>query len=277
MDKLIYKDVLFNELECLSISNSFIEVIITKKCGPFILSFKEFEKENILYNCSELKLNTPENKTYTLYGGHRLWLAPETFEITYSSDEIPLEITKGLTQTLIAQSRKKQPFIKSIKIELSKTEVLIQHGILNNTINELACACWTITMLKAGGLAKIPMKNNYADKDRLQASKQINLWGYTDLSSGNIVFEKNEISVYANLSDDHLKIGTPDSTGKLSYLLKDQLFVKGFDANYDSSFDRNSKCEIYCCKDYLELEAISQKYILQSGESAIFSEKWQLL
>lgn len=276
MNKLSVKEMEYQGLACICVSNEKIEVIITTSVGPCILSFKENGKENVLVNTPDLILKTPSGMTCPIYGGHRLWVAPETYETTYFPDNQPLEISKSLNEVTLKQKDYGQPFLKSMSIKLQDKKVYLEHKITNLLPQKIACACWTITMFQPNGIAKIPMLNKLKDEAGLQPTQQINLWNYTNIGSNSIQLSKNEIQVKANLKEGNLKIGTPESTGIITYQLENQLFTKSFDANYEATFDKMSKAEIYCCPNYIELEAIGEKHELKPNESATFSEFWEI-
>ncbi len=96
-------------------------------------------------------------------------------------------------------------------------------------------------------------------------------------SSGPIHLRDDAIYIKATMSKGALKIGVPNPSGWLAYLLDDLLFVKR--APYyegDDYLDRGASSQIYCCSNFIELETLGAKSNLQPGASLYHTESWDI-
>jgi hypothetical protein len=75
-----------------SIENKSLRVEYLTFAGPRIIGF-HFRGHNLLAQTPDIKWETPGG-VFRLWGGHRLWIAPETLSTTYIPDNAPPQIVK---------------------------------------------------------------------------------------------------------------------------------------------------------------------------------------
>ena len=92
--------------KCLRITNGVIEAFITLDLGPRIIRFGFVGGQNIMCDARK-EFNPKSDKVYTdffgngkkweNFGGHRIWLSPESYPETYTPDDKPVdyEITQN--------------------------------------------------------------------------------------------------------------------------------------------------------------------------------------
>lgn len=90
----------------LKISNEVAEILITLDVGPRILAFAPLGGENVFKVFDEQVGGTGE-ELWQSRGGHRLWIAPESFPFSYYPDNDPVEsqVFPNGAVTLVAQAR----------------------------------------------------------------------------------------------------------------------------------------------------------------------------
>src|SRR5262245_20519379 len=71
--------------DCLRLTDGAIELIVTTAIGPRIISARLAGGENLLWVDPATAGQTGGDEWHA-YGGHRLWMAPETLERTYVPD-----------------------------------------------------------------------------------------------------------------------------------------------------------------------------------------------
>jgi hypothetical protein len=115
------------------------------------------------------------------------------------------------------------------------------------------------------------------DKHGLLPNRQLVLWLYTELNSPNLILNDKAITVKSNVAEGALKVFAPNPLGWLAYEIEGILFVKRaayhMGANY---LDRGASSQIYCNKDFIELETLGPVAELASGESVEHLETWQM-
>ena len=78
--------------KCLSLTNDLMELLVTVNIGPRIIKCNLRGKENMMYedidrvNVTDASSVYGEGKNWYIYGGHRLWLSPESLPETYYPD-----------------------------------------------------------------------------------------------------------------------------------------------------------------------------------------------
>ena len=86
----------FLGLDCLSLKNENLKLLVPQSIGPRILSLSLNGGENLLAELQDAVLECPGSGKLHLYGGHRLWHAPEEPSRTYIPDNAPVEICQRI-------------------------------------------------------------------------------------------------------------------------------------------------------------------------------------
>ena len=267
-------------LQCVELSNACLTLYITQSVGPRIISLKAVGGENLFASLPDVTLDCPGKGEFHLYGGHRLWHAPEDPKRTYTPDDDAVQITPKGNGLLVEQAVEPATGIqKTLDIQLVEGSpvVEIEHRLTNRGLWPLTCAPWAITQMKPGGTALLPQNQDLWEGNPTLPTRPIVLWPYTDINSPYITWGNEVIRVRASMADGHLKIGYPNPRGWLAYWLDGILFVKraAFDPTADY-FDFGSSSECYCNDLFLEMETIGPRATLNPGESAVHTETWEV-
>jgi len=271
--------VKFLGLDCVELTNGTISILVTQSVGPRVISLKIDDGENIFAELPDVTLDCPGRGDFHLYGGHRLWHAPEDPRRTYLPDDDPVEITpyeNGLK--VIKKPENETGIQKEIEIQLAgENSISVTHTLTNAGFWPVTCAPWAITQVKPGGVAILPQNQELWDQNPTLPNRPLVLWPYTDINSPHIEWGNQAILIRADMVVGHLKIGFPNPRGWLAYWRSGTLYVKR--AAFDSQaeyYDFGSSSECYCKDVFLELETLGPKTTLRPGESTRHSETWEL-
>jgi hypothetical protein len=262
--------------ECVSLENAKLKLSITKSVGPRILSLKFAGGENLFAELPDATIDCPGVGPFHLYGGHRLWHAPEDPSRTYLPDDSPVEIVPVENGCLVTQDVEiKTGLQKSMEIRLigDAPQVVITHRLSNQGLWPVTCALWALTQLKPGGVAILPQSS---EETGMLPNHSIAFWPYTNPSDPNVTWGQNYVLINVNVKSA-FKIGCQNPRGWLAYWLKDILFVKRAKFEVQSAYyDFGSSSECYCNDRFIELETLAPIGTIEPGASATHVETWEL-
>jgi hypothetical protein len=266
--------------DCIKIENGPLAVWVSLSVGPRILALHLHGGENLFASLPDLTLDCPNHGVFHFYGGHRLWIAPEDPAQTYLPDDTPVKLTEIEDGVCLTNQADKISGIQkkiSIHLEPGVARLTVEHSLTNHTETRLEMAAWGITQLKTGGIALLPLDGPVADPYGVTSNRNLVLWPYTDLSIPQLYLGKRLLRLRAEMRKGAFKIGFANPSGWLAYLLGGVLFVKTapYQAGY-TYFDRGSSSECYCNADFLEMESLSPRTILEPGETITHVEQWAL-
>lgn len=270
-------NIIFQNQDCVVFENEKIQLIISRSIGPRILAINFHGRKNLLAELPDFTTQVPNGKPYHFYGGHRLWMAPEYMPLTYEYDDQPVQIVADGDSVLIMKDIEKNSGIeKTIRLKLDPDAAIVsvEHVLKNCGNKPLECAPWAITQFRTGGVAILPQ--NRTDTGFLP-NRLVAIWPYTDVNDPNVKWGNEFIILNAKVTSP-FKVGFPNPRGWLAYWLDDCLFVKRAQF-FDGSeyYDLGSSSECYCNNQFLELETLGPKMILDPGESVTHLETWRLL
>ena len=266
----------FLGLECHSLENESLKLLVTRSVGPRILSFGFRDGENLFAELPETVIDYPGNATFHFYGGHRLWHAPEEPRRTYLPDDTPVDINPSENGLIVTQKTEPQTGLqKTIEVRFpgQTPQVVITHHLTNHGLWPVTCALWAITQLKTGGTAILPQ---IRQDTGVLPNRSLTLWPYTDMLNPNVRWGSNYILLDAEL-DSPFKIGFPNPRGWQAYWWNGMLFVKraAYDANAEY-YDYGSSSECYCNDSFIEMETLAPIRTIAPGETASHIETWEL-
>jgi hypothetical protein len=270
----------FLELECVRLANQSLSILVTRTVGPRIIALQLSGDKNLFAELPDVKLDCPGRGQLTLWGGHRLWHAPEEARRTYLPDDRPPAIVQIDNGLLVTQPVEEETGIqKSMTITLPdhSVTVIIDHTLKNQGSWPVELAPWAITQVKPGGVAILPQRSAPSDPAGLLPNRQLTLWPYTDINSPHITWGNRFIFISATMPAGALKIGFPNPEGWLAYYNNHTLFVK--EALFDPQatyFDHGSSSECYCNDRFLELETLGPRGTISPGEEATHREVWHV-
>lgn len=265
---------------CVHITNGSIELVVTLDFGPRVIRAAFVGKDNFMWEDTEREYVTDVNgKKFYNYGGHRLWVSPETFPDTYYPDNAPVSYSvKGDTVTF-TQPQQATGFALKMDITMSVDEnrVDLRHYVTNNSASERKVAPWAITMLANGGHEIIPVNDN--DTGYL-ANRYVVLWPYAKMNDprinwGDKYMVIDQTEEQAAQMEGPFKIGISQIHPWAVYLKNNQIFMKRYTFYPDAEYpDGNCSFETYSCKDFIEMETVGTYRNMAVGETAVHDETW---
>jgi hypothetical protein len=226
-------------------------------CGPRILRYGFVGGENILGEYPDLKV-TSELGEWTVYGGHRLWTAPEAMPRTYSPDSLPVEfqIDGDRSIRLRQPVEPKTGIQKEMRVTLSAegSQVTLHPKITNQGFWAVELAPWAITIMRYGGMTILPQEPFRSHDEYLLPARPMTLWHYTDLSDPRWTFGKNFIRLQ---TDDRLeapqKIGVANKQGWVGYWRNQTLFLKRIRYQEGAHYLMQGNVETYTAGAFVEV------------------------
>ncbi len=279
MKRLAYK----GWQNCYQIENGDCKMIATADIGPRIVHLSRGDGENLL-KLFENQIGKTGGNDWRLYGGHRVWHAPEDPVKSYipDNDAVDVEI---LSENALCLKVKLTPEIeKSIimRVAIEGQGFELVNQIRNLSDKPIRTASWGITTFAPGGVGYLPIPKAPSATDALCASFQINLWDYTSFSDPSFVWGPDWIEFHQDRALSKQKVGAYLNNPWLAYRLGDSLVIKTFDfqredVNASDFPDLGSNVEVYFDTYMLELEGLSPWTELRPGETVSHTEKLQVL
>jgi len=266
---------------CYRLANQAVELIVTADVGPRILRFAPLGEPNVFFEVED-DWGKKGGETFRFYGGHRLWVAPETWERTYYPDNAavavsfengvlrllpPVETTTGIQKAL------------QLRMAAETGRVTVEHELLNCSQEPMHLAPWSITMLAPDGMGILPLPKAGAHAENLLPVTALNLWAYTNLADPRWTLEQG--FVFLRQAQDPTgpqKIGLGMGPGWMAYAHADWVFGKRFAIEPKGAYpDLGSAGEMFTNESMLELESLGPLVSLEPNESVTHVEHWALL
>ena len=265
---------------CIRLCNDQVELIVTTDVGPRIVKLGFINQQNFLYLVPEHR-GTTGGDDWRIYGGHRLWLAPEAIPFSYNPDNDNVEFIVQDNGIRLIQSKESiTGIVKEMEITISndKNELKVLHRLTNKNPGKVELSAWPITMLSPGGTAILPQEPFGEGDDYLLPARSLALWHYTKMNDprwtwGGKYIQARQDSLYTS----EQKIGVTNKQGWMAYSLNDEVLIKKI--NFDPSAvypDYNCNNEVYINANYLEIETLGALSTLIPGGSVEHTEYWLL-
>jgi hypothetical protein len=263
--------------DCVRLTHQDLTLIVTTEVGPRIIHCSLYDKENLFYVNQE-HLGTTGGDEWKMYGGHRLWCAPEEKEFTYAQDNQPVLVTVTGRGVRFAAPVEASGVLKVIVVSPleGKNGFKVEHIVENLGRQMLQLAPWALSVMRAGGKAIIP--HNLGRPHEYLPTHAISLWGYTDPGDARLRWGKRYIQLQQDpAAATPLKIGLQNPYGWAGYALNGKFFLKRFgwekSANYP---DLNCNFEAYTNQEILELESLAPLSDLAPGAVVTHVEEWEV-
>ncbi|HIE53054.1 MAG TPA: hypothetical protein EYP85_14985 [Armatimonadetes bacterium] len=265
---------------CYRLSNGTIEVIATTDVGPRIIRFGFVGEENEFKEFAA-QLGQTGGEEWRIYGGHRLWHAPEERPRTYYPDNSPLEArVEGNTLHLIQPPETTTGIQKEIDLTVSPraNQVTVVHRLRNQGMWTVELAAWALTVMAPGGFAIVPQEPYVSHAERLLPVRPLVLWGYTDMSDPRWTWGQKFVLLRQdpNLAAPQ-KAGFGNTQGWVAYARQGHLFLKRFHYFAGATYpDFGCTTELFTNDAMLEVETLSPLARLQPGGVITHTEHWFL-
>ncbi len=234
-------------------------------------------KKNLMYRQpADASDGCTTREGWRIYGGHRLWLAPESHQ-TYFPDNDPVEYVRIPGGVQLRQSRDEWLRVrKSMEIRfLSGGAVRILHEVENCAEQPLTCALWGVSTV-SGGRGEIPFTHD--PECSRKPIRNVALWGETSLGDARLQFEKDRVrSAFKPGVEDYCKIGVFSREGTLRLEHLGQRLTVTTQIVQDAEYpDLGCNAELYLCSRFMELETLGPVVTIAPGGTAGHVETWFL-
>jgi hypothetical protein len=255
----------FLGVDCLEAVFGNLTMLFTLSVGPRIISLRCGGSQNLFAELPDVTLDYLNGEKFHLYGGHRLWVAPEDPALTYIPDDRPV---KAITQ----------PGLVELIQEVHKNAVIVDHLVRNEGDTERKIAPWAITQMKSGGSGILPLRAAQGDSPFLP-DRSLVLWPYTDIYDERIQVHKDFIFVNTMpLNERAVKVGTSNLLNWGAYYHAPYLFIKySSKADDTCALDLGAEAQCYCNDKFLELESLGLYQVIKPGESTAHREVWRVV
>ena len=268
----------------LAIANDHCELLITLDVGPRILSFALNGKPNV-FKVFKDQTGTSGEDLWMSRGGHRLWLAPESFPKSYFPDNEPVDYALYPNGGAIITAPEEMPqgFVKELDITLAPDapRVRIAHRLTSIVDEAQTVSAWALSVMAPGGVAIVPQPparphpglgpGDFAPNRRLIA------WPFTNLSDPRFHLGAKYSTVAHDAKRGPTKIGFGHPMPWAGYHNGDTLFVKRFEHDSNATYpDMGSNVEIFADEEILEVETLSPLVTLAPGGVVEWVEEWEL-
>jgi len=264
---------------CCRISNGKIELIVTTDVGPRVIRFGFVGGQN-LFKEYPAQLGKRGGKKWRIYGGHRLWHAPEAEPRTYFPDNFPVAVEKrGSVVRFIQPVETTTGIQKEIDIKLSAgNRVELVHRLRNTGHWPVELAPWSVSVMAEGGTGIVPLPPRGTHPEDLLPGNALVIWLYTDMTDPRWTWGRK----YILLKQDSTPTVKPQKLGALvpdgwaGYARNGQLFVKKFLGAPGHYADFGCNYETFTNKDMLEIETLGVFASIAPGQSVEHKETWSL-
>jgi len=280
------EDVAYKNCKAVRIFNDTVHLTVLTEVGPRVISFGFLGDGNEFYEIPEHFMKS-DGQTFRAYGGHRLWVAPETPR-TYYPDNAPVTVTRRDEAVVFTAppetSAPATNLQKEIEINLAESgaQVTVTHRIRNVGEEPTEMAPWALSVMAGGGTAILPLPPKAPmSPSRLLPEGVLALWSYTDLADprwkiGTKYVRLQQTSKSEGAFTEQMG-GIFNPMGWGVYFRRGHLFVKTTSVEKEATYpDFGCNFEIYTDAHSLELETLGPLRNLQPGETAEHIEHWWL-
>ncbi|MCL2518352.1 MAG: hypothetical protein FWF15_07305 [Oscillospiraceae bacterium] len=283
---MIIKEVDYaNYGKCLSISNGIMEVYVTIDLGPRIIKCNICGKENLMFNdltrgiSNDVSDAFGENKTWYIYGGHRMWVSPENLPLTYYPDneKVAYKMTSnGAVFTPPVQKVNDLQHEIEIVMDCNEAKMDVIHRLTNIGCKNVTGAIWALSVMREDGVCVVPQPQNDTG---LLSNRVFSIWAYTDMSDERVFWGEKYIAVKQTSNDRKFKFGINNIESWIAYINKDQALVKCYSPNHpDGNYpDYGVSTEVFTNEHFLEAETLSELCDIAPKETITHVETWKLV
>ena len=256
-----------------SLENDFLRVDYLTTVGPRIIGlYSKQANVELLVQTPDIHWPTPHGEYY-LYGGHRVWKAPE--DSFYNCPEDNVTVAAENDSVTLRNAVDASGLQKEISFCLDENRVLLTHQITWHGQEPIELAPWTITQLQLGGVAILLQSGVTAGS---MPTRSFALWPYASITDPRLEMHDDLILVYGSADQKYFKAGSYNPFGWAAYMLDKVLFIKRFPvSDFRALPDMGSNVETFVWDAYLELETLGALALLTPGESVTFEETWEVI
>ena len=267
---------------CLELTDGRIELVASLDFGPRILYCGLKGGENFFRVFDNLA--GADKSVWNIYGGHRLWIAPEIPARTKVPDNDPVNWRREGENTVILEGSEEpaNKLVKRIAVTMEEGKVKLRHTIVNTGLWAKELSVWSLSVFAPGTTVVVPQEKYLAHGTgpgkSLLPVRPLVLWGYTDMADPRFTWGTKAVQMReAGGPGGPLKFGVLNTRNFAAAVNAGGCFVKRFEAVPGGSYpDMGCNWEFYTSPGMLEMETLSPMYKVEPGSSAVSCEEWEL-
>jgi hypothetical protein len=265
---------------CFELKNELVTMVVTADVGPRVIFFGFNEEENIFQNYEDM-VGLTGGDEWRIYGGHRLWAAPEIQPRTYFPDNRPVKVEERKDcvrfSAPIEESNRIEKQI-DISLDPQQAKAKLVHRIINHNPWGIELAPWALSVMRPGGQVIVPFAPRGTHSTNLLPNINLVGWTYTNMADPRWTWGRKYYRLQSQPGNPvPQKIGSNVVDGWAAYLYADWAFIKRFDFQPDFVYpDLGVNFETFTNEDMLEVETLGPLHWLQPGESVEHTEHWSL-
>jgi hypothetical protein len=270
--------VQFGGWRCARFTSGEVEIFVTLDVGPRIIRLGFFDAENEFF-IKDADLGQSGGSTYRGYGGHRLWIAPEDIERTYSPDNEAVAVNESGGSTWFTANTDAFGVEKSIGVApVGGGSFRITHRITNQGATAVELAPWALSVMAPGGECLIPQEPFVPHGQSLLPARPLVLWSYTQMMDDRYEWGNRVIRLKHDPNKDPTKFGALVKPGYVGHCRAGHLFINQFGFEPGATYpDFGVNFEAFTRHDMLEVETLGPMVKLQPGQSTEHWEDWTLI
>jgi hypothetical protein len=264
---------------CYLLTDGDIEAVVTTDVGPRVIRCGFAGRQNLFKEFAD-QLGKSGEADWQPRGGHRLWLAPESLELSYGLDNAPVDyFLHGDTIALIQSPEKETGFQKEMAITLRSGGFEVVHRLTNKGTAPRTVAPWALTMMAAGGTAVTGFPPRGTHPAALRPTNPLVMWAYSNFSDPRWKFTEKYLILRQDPSAaSALKAGLWNPNTWQAYLLGSDLFLKSTIATKGPERypDMGCSLETFTNGEFLEMETLGPLEEMPPEAAITHTERWSL-
>lgn len=273
---------------CIEISNGAVEALVMIDAGPRVIKLCRKGGSNVMFNdLARAHFNNGphydayyyEGAQWNIYGGHRLWISPESAPETAYPDNNPVEyiLTEhGARFIQPPQLENHVQFEIELIMEDEAPQLKVIHRVTNIGKADKQFAVWALSVMAPGGTEIIPMNTN---ETGLLPNRCVAMWPYCDYNDDRLYLGHKYATLRQDATRGAFKMGLDANHGTAYYALGDTVFKKQYAQTHPTGVYADYGCsfETYTCELFLEMETLGELKTVAAGETEEHIEQWTLL
>lgn len=262
---------------CAYVQHGDLELIVTLDVGPRVISCRLNGGANLFKEFAE-ELGCMRADKYMLFGGHRLWHAPEEQPRSYSPDFDP--VSNDWRDSVLRLVQKTEPTTgvqKAIDLHFEEGgRVRLQHRLTNTNLWSVELAAWSATLLAPGTRAIVPQEDFRPHPEHLYPARTLTLWHYTRMGDPRVRWGDRFIELREDSNVDYkIKFGLLNKQRWAASWNHGVLFIKTFGFRDGLRYaDLGCNFEAFTMPGFLELESLGPLQVLEPKATLSHEEIW---
>lgn len=260
------------------LANGHLWVDVLATAGPRVVRLGLAGSErNLLAETPDVGWETPHGR-YELFGGHRLWFAPEDPDRVAVPDGQGLLVEHdGDRMRLTGPAEEPTGLVRSIELRLAGDTAAVElcHELRNIGSRPLELAPWTITQLPLGGTVLLPQLAA-TPGHQVRPNRSLVLWPYMSWEDPRFQARDGLLTLDA-VAGPSLKLGYFNHAGWVAYVRDELVLVRRFTPLPGRPHpDLGCNVETYIGPRFIELELLGPLTELAPDAHVSLVERWEV-